>query len=156
MFFVHYISNGGRVYRTAACSHKAAFKRGKSHGSVNADAVFNGAERRTVAEVKRYKTQFFGLFAEELRGTAGNEFVARAVKTVTSYFILFVIFFRKTVAISISGHGLMKTRVEYRDLRNARHYFFARFDAFQVCGIMKRSERNAFSYRVLYRICYEH
>ena len=37
----------------------------------------------------------------------------------------------------------MKTRVENRNLRNTRHYLFTGLNTVEVCGVVKRSEREA-------------
>ena len=93
--------------------------------------------------MKNYKVQIFGLFAEKVSSLAGNELMARAVEAVTANLVFFIVLVRNTVHKRIIGNSLMKTRVENRNLWNTRHYLFTGLNTVEVCGVVKRSEREA-------------
>ena len=79
MFFLHYISDGGGIDRTATCSHETALKRCQSHRGVDTFSVLDGTERRPVSEMESNKAEFFGLLPEKFGGAAGKRLGQRGV-----------------------------------------------------------------------------
>ena len=87
-----------------------------------------------------YDAYFFGFNAEEFAHTSRNEAVARSVSTPTTDVVLFVIFIRNGIHISLGRHGLVESRVEHEHLRQVGQHFLYSHIAFEVCFAMKRSE----------------
>ena len=75
------------------------------------------------------------------------------METISSYFVVLVIFDRKTIEICFCRHCLMESCIEYCYLRYTRHKLGAYTDTDQVCRVMKWCKVIAFFYCCDYFIC---
>ncbi len=82
--------------------------------------------------------------AEQLGGATRDEAVGGAVEAVLAHVQIGVVMVRQTVAERLRRHGLMERGIKYGDLRNVRQHLLAGFDAHQVGGIVKRTQRDVF------------
>ena len=64
--------------------------------------------------------------------------MAGSVETISSYFVLFIIFIWKTIHISLFGHGLMECSIKNSYHRSARHQSLTCIVTNQVCRIVQR------------------
>lgn len=83
----------------------------------------------------------------------GNKAVACTMEAISSYFVFFVIFIRKSVQISFFRHCLMESGIKYTYHRYARHQFFTCVNADQVGRIVQRRKLVAFFYCFQHLIC---
>ena len=68
------------------------------------------------------------------------------METVSSYFIVFVVFNRKSVQICFSRHCLMESGIKYTNLRYTWHKFCTNINTDQVCRVMQRRKIIALFY----------
>ena len=87
--------------------------------------------------------QIVVVFAKELCGSLGYEFMRSSVEAVFTDCVFLIVLFRNTVHICFRRHGLMECGIEYCYVRNARHQFHAGIDSHQVCRIVQRTKISA-------------
>ena len=141
---VHDVEDDSRVDIAAAGAHEDAGERCEAHGRVDAFAIFDGSQGRTVAEVAVDDAQFFNGYAHDFSDFASYIAMARAVEAITADVVFFVEFIREAIHEGFRRHGLMESRIEDADLRNAGHDGFAGVDADDVRRIVERSHSRAF------------
>ena len=99
---------------------------------------------------------YFGVFrvqSQEFYGTFGYEAVACTVETVSSYFVVFIVFQWQTIQICFCRHGLMESGIKYCYLRYTWHQFAAYTDTDQVCRVVQRCQIVALFYGLDYFVC---
>ena len=93
---------------------------------------------------------------EQVDASCADVSVRCAVETVTADAVFLVIFVGESVHVCKVGHCLMESRVENGDLRHAGEKLLESVYALEICGIVERSERDAFFNRVLDGFGYFH
>ena len=83
----------------------------------------------------------FRFLAEDLGCFGGYKAVAGAVETVAANAVLFVVFIRNAIKVSLLGHGLVERGVEHGDLREAREEFGGTFHAGSMGRFMQRGKQ---------------
>ena len=135
--------NNCRIHITGTCSHDEAFKRSKTHGCIHALAADRCGDGGAVAEVADNDSLMSFRKLSILNRLCGNEHVAGSVETIAADRIFLIVLRIDTVHVSMRLHTHAESCIEYSYVRLARHSCLACFNTHKVCGIMKRSEREA-------------
>ena len=91
--------------------------------------------------------------AKEFNRTFRNKAVGGSVETISSYFVVLVIFQWKAIEICFCRHRLMESGIKYTNLRYSWHKLRAYTDTDQVCRVMKRCKIVALFYCCNHFIC---
>ncbi|MNC22196.1 hypothetical protein D3C75_701900 [compost metagenome] len=139
-FLAHYERNDGRVDVAAAGTHHKTFQRGHTHGGIKGLATHNGCYGTAVADVGGNDFGFFQGLIQELGSHLADVEVGGAVETVAAYLVLLVQTERKRVHEDLLRHGGVESRIEYHNLRNARHIDFTCVDTHHMGRVMQRRQ----------------
>ena len=143
VLFVAQILNKSRIDISGTGSHDHTFERGKAHGGIYTFAVLYSGKGSTISHMAYDDLQIVVVFAKELCGSLGYEFMRSSVEAVFTDCVFLIVLFRNTVHICFRRHGLMECGIKYCYVRNARHQFHAGIDSHQVCRIVQRTKVSA-------------
>ena len=138
ILLLHEQRNDSGIDGTAAGTHHDAFQGSQTHGGIEALAVLNGSDGRTVAQMAGNDLQI--LTAKHLSSTQGYVTVGGAVEAVAADAVLLIVLVRQCIHIGVVGHRLVEAGVEHSYLGYAGHHSLASADTGQVVGIVQRSE----------------
>ena len=143
VFFFHQEGDDRRIDVAAAGAHAEAGQRRQAHRGVDAAAVLDGSDRRTVAQMAGDDLQAVIRLAEDLGRPARHIAVRGAVEAVFADAELLIQIIGQGVHVGLGRHGLVESRIEDGDLGNAGHGFLAGFDAGHVRRIVQRRQIEA-------------
>ena len=118
VFLVGKIGDDGRIDPAGACAHDESVQRSEAHGSVEALAVFDGAEGASVSEVADDDLCAFRIDALKLEESLADETVGGSMEAIAADGVLLIVFVGDREDIALRRHGLMEGGIEHRYHRN--------------------------------------
>ena len=138
ILLLHEQRNDRGIDGTAAGTHHDAFQGSQTHGGIEALAVLNGSDGRTVAQMAGNDLQI--LTAQHFSGTQGYVTVGGTVEAVAADAVLLIVLIGQRIHICVVGHGLVEAGVEHSYLGHAGHHSLASADTGQVVRIVERTK----------------
>ena len=126
----------------AAGTHDQALKGRQPHAGVHAASVQHGAAGAAVAKMGSQPGTVALAETGQQTGLIADVFVAGAVKAVTAYAVHGVQLVGQRVAEGVRRHGLVKCRIEHRNLWRLRQQLHGGADTGQVGRIMQWCQRD--------------
>ena len=133
--------NDGRVDGAAARAHHKAVKRSEAHGSVDGDAVVDGGNRATIAQMARDDLQVFDRLLHKGRAALCDIAVRRSMRAVFANLMLLAQLVWQRIHVCRRRKRLEERRVKNGHLRHIGSHALAHVDAFERGRVMERRQR---------------
>ena len=117
-----------------------SFERGKSHGGIVGDTVFDRADAGAVAHVADNGVDIRGLLAHEGRGPFGDVEKTGAVEAVFTDTVLLIPLVGEGVHVGALRHCLMPGGVHHRAVSGVGQNISGGFDALDIGRIVQRGQ----------------
>ena len=135
--------NNRRVECTCTSTHHKAIERCKSHTCIYNLATINSCYRWAITKMTAYNLCILNILAKKLCTLSADISVWSSVETIAANTILFIIFVRNRIHISLRWHCWMKGCVEYSNLWQIfAKNISASNNTLNMSFIMERCKRN--------------